>query len=105
MDTSDYMYASALIVLILLPVLAIYSDGYKDNLVQRIGLSLISFGSVFRLWGLLYMEELPGPRYLMTYGFAIYGVGIVGKEYVRQRRIRKIAKSHPSCPYFEDGHL
>lgn len=68
----NYLYSLALAVIFSIGLMAICSKQFADNFGQRIGLVLICFGSAMRLATHLDGHDLMQPRYLLTYGFAVY---------------------------------
>ena len=84
-----YFYLSALLIITSVSLLAIYSHKFDDSLGQRVGLSLMGFGSAIRFWTYLDGYDLDGPRFLLTYGIAIYGVCTACKLWRKQRLLPK----------------
>lgn len=75
----NILYMASLALIALLSLVAVLHNSFNDNLVQRVGLSLACLGAMARFWHGLDGLELPAPKYLFTYGIAIYGLGTAYK--------------------------
>lgn len=80
------LYIVSLLVLAVLSLTAVYSHSFDDNLIQRFGLTFVCFGAVFRLWEMIGGLDLTGPRYLMTYGCALFATGTALRFWRDRRR-------------------
>jgi len=80
----EFVYSLSLVFAAMLACLAIFSDRFGDNFLQRIGLSLIGFASCVDLY-LMYLTAdcctRHNPRSLFIIGFAVYGAGTLMKVY------------------------
>lgn len=84
---ADYLYLPGLLVIAIASLLAIYSQGYDDNLAQRIGLSMTCFGAVIRIYAMFHGQgDSDAPRLLLLYGVAFFALGTVWKHWRIHRR-------------------
>lgn len=82
-----FFYLPALIIIALVSLWAILSDAWHDNMVQRIGLAMICFGAVFRIYTLwAWASDLTIPRLFLLYGMAIFALGSVWKIWRNRNR-------------------
>ena len=80
----EVLYVLALIFVVMLSILAIFSNRFDDNILQRIGLSVIGFSSCADLYLMYLASECcthHNSRSLFIVGFAIYGIGTLMKVY------------------------
>ena len=83
----DYFYLPGLLVIAIASLLAIYSQGYDDNLMQRIGLSMTCFGAVIRIYAMFHGQgDSDAPRLLLVHGIAIFAAGSVWMHWRNHRR-------------------
>lgn len=69
--------AAPLIVIIAVATFGIYSKHFQDNLLQRVGMSVLAFGAVLKLTADVTRENGQAACSLMIYGAAIYALGCV----------------------------
>ena len=77
--------AAPLVVIIAVTVFGIYSHHFQDNLLQRIGMSVLAFGSVLKLMADVQQQNGQAACSLMVWGAAIYASGCVA-ELIKQSR-------------------
>jgi len=71
-----YLYMPGLIIVAVFSLWAILCTKFHDNLIQRIGLSMLCFGASIRIYtAWIDLNDLDGPRLLMVNGLAIYAIG------------------------------
>ena len=75
----EYLYVASLAIVAILALCALYARGYRDNLLQNLGLALVVFGAAMRLWSFLHGSDLDRTRYIFVYGLALYAVGTARK--------------------------
>lgn len=66
-----------LVVIIMVATFGIYSHHFQDNLLQRVGMSVLAFGAVLKLTADVTRENGHAACSLMIYGAAIYAAGCV----------------------------
>jgi len=85
MDTLFY-YMPALIVIAVVSLCLILSDYFHDNLIQRIGLALVCFGSSLCIYvSFLELSDLVRPGHILLNGIAIFAIGTAWKVYYQTR--------------------
>ena len=74
------IYTVSLAIIATTCLLGVFSDKFKDNLFQRICLSVACLGACLRLAELFeYLPDDTKARYLFTYGIAVFCMGAVWK--------------------------
>lgn len=71
----DILYIASLALIAAVSLAAIYHPRFEDNTLQRVGLVAMCFGAALRLYTYVQGMDLPGLRYALTYGMAIYAMG------------------------------
>ena len=79
----DWLYLPPLIVLFVLSLAGIWSQLLNDNLLQRMGLAAICFGSILSICTIFDGGALENLRLILTYGCAIFAIGVAAKLYKR----------------------
>lgn len=74
-----WIYCIALAIIAAVSLAALYHPKFFDNILQRLGLVLTCFGASLRLYTVLQGDDLPGLRYLLTIGIAVYAIGTAQK--------------------------
>lgn len=69
-------YEASLVIIVFTSTHAIFAKGFADNLPQRIGLALTSFGSIMRLLEVMDIYPmLSNARFLQGYGVCLFCIG------------------------------
>ena len=78
--TETIVYVTALSIIGITSLIAVFYPKYDDNLIQRLGLAMACMGATLRV---LDMSDLvdanSNARYLLTYGVATFCLGAVYK--------------------------
>lgn len=78
----DATYIAALSLTAALSFAGVLHCKFKDNTLQRIGLSMVGFGSCVELW-LIFNQmdccKMQNARDVLVIGFATYGIGTLIK--------------------------
>lgn len=83
------LYGAALAIIALSCVTAVFNSHFKDNLPQRVGLSMTCLGACVRILELF--DQIPdntNVRYLFTFGIAIYCAGTAYKLWRKHESVR-----------------
>ena len=75
-----------LAAIIAVTVFGIYSKHFQDNLLQRIGMSVLAFGSILRLVADVQHENGQAACSLMIWGTALYCAGCVLSLFLHTRK-------------------
>lgn len=74
------LYLFALVFVAFVSLVAVLSKNFKDNLLQRIGLSMACLGAVARIMEFSDpLQDESSARYLFTYGVAVFALGALFK--------------------------
>ena len=85
----------ALAVLAAICTAAVLSPSYRDNFVQRVGLSLTAIGATLQIWNIYQLAGSSTPLTLVAYGAAIYALGTMQQNFRDQQSKRS--------PHYELG--
>lgn len=84
----DAIYIVALLLTAALSFAAVFTCTFKDNTMQRIGLSMVGFGSCIELW-LTFNDldccRMQNARDILVIGIATYGIGTLVKVLKHRR--------------------
>ena len=70
------IYQGSLVIIIFTTTHAIFAKGFADNLPQRLGLAITSFGCIMRLLEVMGVYPmLENSRYLQGYGVCLFCIG------------------------------
>lgn len=81
-----WLYLPPLALLFLLSLTGIWYHRFEDNLLQRMGMSLTCFGSLFSLYGLFSPNSMDHLRLIIIYGFAVFALGVAQRIYTKYKR-------------------
>lgn len=87
----DILYIASLALIAAVSLAAIFHPRFEDNTLQRLGLVGMCFGAALRVVTYIQGSDLPGLRYALTYGMAIYAMGTVLKFW-KFNRVEKAAR-------------
>lgn len=69
-----------LVIVAILAILGVFHRYYDDNLLQRIGLSLVGLGAMLKIYNIITNSPYPDQMFaLIMWGAAIFGLGIAAK--------------------------
>ena len=84
----NIVYTVSLIIGTILSFAAIFGHYFDDNIMQRLGLSLVGFAACVELY-LICMQlsccHLDNARQLFVIGFVVFGIGTSAKVYKHRK--------------------
>ena len=88
----ETLYPVFLFAIAAMTAWGVLCEHFEDNLLQRVGMSLVCMAAVLRLYNeFVYMSDITDvrSRWLLSIGILSYAIGTALKVHRRYRRIRK----------------
>lgn len=74
--------------------LAVFGSVFRDNLVQRVGLSLVSIGSCLQVVEAYHRTGTQAPMMMIVYGASVYAIGTFLKIAHQHHKGQRNAEKH-----------
>lgn len=82
------LYMASLAIISLLSLVAVLHNSFNDNLVQRIGLTMVCLSTMVTLWQAFNCLDFYASKTLFTYGIAVYAIGTAYKCWYFNKQVR-----------------
>lgn len=79
MSANDSLLLVSLLLIASVCVVAIFNHEFEDNLAQRVGMSLMAFGSIIQAFAIMAGHTGMWSASIIIHGAAVYAVGTMAK--------------------------